>query len=790
MIRNYILIAVRSLWRNKVISLINLLGMAVGFGIFVTLLSWIRFDARFDKFHEDIDRMYLLNIRLTMNGGEYTSQRTGGIYARVLKEMFPQVENSCRVSPPYQFELGVPVDEAETGVSMKFYDENQVVMVDSNFFSYFSFPLVEGDPGRVFTARDQIVITERLAKKLFGDQSALNREIKIGEGGYFTVVAVAQDPPVASSYQFNALLGFHVLEEMGYPLEGYGGTMYFNHFKLAEGTDLATLDEAINEHVQEHLDADFDSWFFMDRFDRLHLFGESSQGWIGYMLNVIMAVVILLIACINFINLTTAGSSQRLKEIAIRKSAGASRRQLVIQFMSESYILLLLALYLGFFIAEHLSGTIFQFFDIYKEKIPRGAGYWLLIVGVYLLTGLLSGLYPALKISGYRPLAFFSGTGIENPRSGRRSRRVLIVLQFAFSIFFITVSIFIIRQFTYLREADLGFNRDNVLYIRTKGKVWNRYPLIKQDLEQLSWVKGVTSASDIPVEVNYGDIDWGERDGEHNKFARVIRTSPDFLSTFDIRLLDGEYFTEDRDSLNYSYVVVNRGLVDYMGWENPVGRDMYLWGGDRTILGVVDNIQFFPFTLGAFDNEALIYVYEPVQDYVFVRVVPGTTSGQLSDIEEVFRKYNPGYELEYDYVRNYKYGVLNNADGVSIVFKIFSAIAIFIAVMGLLGLSLHNNTRRTKEVGIHKAMGARTGSVMNLLLSEFMKLVILSNLIALPLAYLGLWRLFQFFSYSTELKLPVFVIVFICSVVFSMLTVMYHAWRTARANPVVSLRYE
>lgn len=367
---------------------------------------------------------------------------------------------------------------------------------------------------------------------------------------------------------------------------------------------------------------------------------------------------------------------------------------------------------------------------------------------------------------------------------------MLIVLQFAFSIFFITVSIFIIRQFTYLREADLGFNRDNVLYIRTKGKVWNRYPLIKQDLEQLSWVKGVTSASDIPVEVNYGDIDWGERDGEHNKFARVIRTSPDFLSTFDIRLLDGEYFTEDRDSLNYSYVVVNRGLVDYMGWENPVGRDMYLWGGDRTILGVVDNIQFFPFTLGAFDNEALIYVYEPVQDYVFVRVVPGTTSGQLSDIEEVFRKYNPGYELEYDYVRNYKYGVLNNADGVSIVFKIFSAIAIFIAVMGLLGLSLHNNTRRTKEVGIHKAMGARTGSVMNLLLSEFMKLVILSNLIALPLAYLGLWRLFQFFSYSTELKLPVFVIVFICSVVFSMLTVMYHAWRTARANPVVSLRYE
>ena len=789
MIRNYILIAVRSLWRNKVISLIDLLGMAIGFGIFLTLLGWMRFDTSFDKFHRDIDHMYLLNVRLTMNGGEYTSQRTGGIYARVLKELYPQVESSCRVSQPYQFELGVPVDEAEAGVSMRFYDESQVVMVDSNFFSYFTFPLLEGDPDQVFTARDQIVITERLARKLFGDEPALNKQIKIGEGGYFTVAGIAKDPPVASSIQFNALLGFHILEEMGYPVEGYGGTIYFNHFKLAEGTDLVELDKAINRHVEGNFEADFDSWFFMDRFDRLHLHGES-QGWIGYMMDLVLAVVILLIASINFVNLTNAGSSLRLKEIAIRKSAGASRKQLIIQFMSESYILLLLALYLGFFITEQLAGRIFQYFDIYQDRIPRGPDYWLLVLGIYLLTGFLAGLYPALKISGYQPLAFFTGKGVQDVRSGRRSRRVLIVFQFAFSIFFITVSIFTIRQFAYLREADLGFNRNDVLYIRTKGKIWDKYPLIKQDLEQLSFVKGVTTASDIPVEVNYGEIDWGERDGDHNKFARVIRTGPDFLSTFEIHLQEGGYFTEDRGDLNYSYVVVSRGLVDYLGWEDPVGRDLYLWGEDRTILGVVDDIQFYPFRNGAINNDALIYVYEPVKEYVFVRVVPGTTAKQLSAMEEVFRKYNPGYELEFDFVRNYKYDMLSHADAVSIVFKIFSAIAIFIAVMGLLGLSLYNNNRRTKEVGIHKAMGASTGSVMNLLLSEFMKLVILSNLVALPLAYLGLWLLFQIFSYSTELKLPVFMIVFVCSVLFSMLVVLYHAWRTARANPVVSLRYE
>lgn len=770
-------------------SLINLAGMAIGFGVFLTLLSWVRFDARFNKFHKDIDQMYVLNIRLTMNGSDFTSQRTGGIYSRVLKELFPQVESSCRVSQPYEFELGVPVDESDAKISMKYYGESQVVMVDSNFFSYFDFRLLKGDPSRVFTERDQIVISERLALKLFGDEEAMHRQIRIGEGGFFTVVGIAEDPPVASTHQFNALLGFHVLEELGYPLNSYGGTMYFNHFKLAEGTDLVEMNEAINVHVEENFDADFDTWLFMDRFDRLHLHGEN-KGMIGYMMNLIMAIVILLIACINYINLTTAGSSQRIKEIAIRKSTGASRRQLIIQFLSESYILLLLALYVGFFITEHLSGSMFRFFDIYMDKIPRGPGYWLLIAGVFLLTGLLAGLYPSLKISGFEPMSFFTGKGSRNLISGQRSRRVLIVLQFAFSIFFITVSIFIIRQFTYMREADLGFNREDVLYIRTKGKIWDNYPLVKQELEQLAFVKSVCSASDIPVEVGMGEVDWGEREGEHNKFARVIRTNADFHTTFDIDLLEGEYFTTERDSLNYDYVVVNRSLIDFMGWEDPLGREMYLWGHDRIILGIVEDISFFPFDFAAFDNEALIYVYEPVQQYIFVRVYSGSGTEQLAAIEEVFERHNPGYELEYDFVGDYEYAVLENSDGISLVFKLFAAIAIFIAIMGLIGLSIFNNSRRTKEVGIHKAMGAHTGSVMNLLLSEFIKLVIISNLIALPLAYVGLWKLFQFFSYSTELKIPVFVIVFILSVLFSLATVIYHAWKTARANPVDSLRYE
>jgi putative ABC transport system permease protein len=789
MIRNYFLSALRNLWRNKLITLINLLGMAIGFGIFLTLLTWIRFDGSFDKFHKDIKQMYVLNVRYTINGSEYTSQRTGGVYARVLKELFPQVESSCRVSQPMEFELGIPVEDTLDEVTIKYYDESQVVMVDSSFFNYFTFPLLEGDPEQIFSARDQIVITESLARKLFGDKDAIDRQIKIGEGGYFTVIAVVKDPPVASTIQFNALLEFHVMEELGYPVDGYGGTMYFNHFKLSKGTDLVSLNEAINKHIKGNFDADFESWFFMDRFDRIHLHNEN-KGMIGYMMNLILAIVILLIAAINFINLTTASSSMRLKEIAIRKCNGAGKRQLVIQFLGESYLLLLIAFYLGFFIVEHLAPASFRSFDIYPENVHRDLGFWLQILGIFIVTGLLAGLYPSLKIAGYKPLTFFSGMGSSNPHAGRRSRRVLIVLQFAFSIFFITVSIFTIRQFDYLREADLGFNREDVLYFRTKGRIWDRYPVIKQELEKFPYVKGVTSASDIPVEVNYGDIDWGERDGDHNKFARIIRTNADFLSTFEINLIEGEYFSEQRDTLNYGYVVVSLALIELMDWEDPIGRKMYLWGGDRIILGVTEDINFFPFHLAAFSGEALIYVYEPVQQYVFVRVSPGSSKEQLSTIEQVFINNNPGYELEYDFVSRYEYPALRSSTGIKLIFKTFSAVAIFIAIMGLIGLSQFNNSRRTKEVGIHKVMGAQNRSVMNLLLSEFIKLVVLSNLIALPMAYLGLWKLFQFFNYSIKLKLTVFVSVFFLSVLFSLLTVMFHAWKTARANPVDSLRYE
>ncbi len=789
MIRNYIVIAFRNLWRNKLITLINILGMTLGFSMFLSFWGSAKNEIGYDRFHKDIDRLYYLNVRLTMQGSEYTSDRTAGIYYTLLPENFPEIEAASRVSQPLEFELGVKGDTSLNEPVMKYFSTKKVLAVDSTFFRLFTFKFVRGNIQNVFTEPDQIVITEEMAGRLFGNEDPMGKTVKMGEGGYLTVAGVLKNPPTRSSLQFDALIGFHFMKQLGYTIDGYGGTMFYNFFRLTKNADIPKLNKAINERVDENYQSDLEQYFFLDKFRRMHLYGET-RSILGVYMDLIMAFIILAIACINFINLTTAYSLTRMKEIFVRKTLGAGRRQLIMQVMGETYIILAIAFYLGLFCLEHMIPLMNRSFGHISAMDLSGWGNRLVIVGIFIVTGLLAGLYPAMKIAGFRPLAFLSDRKNGSGENGKRSRKILIVVQFSFSILFVIQTIFIFRQYRYLKEADLGFNRDQVLYIKTNGKAWDKYDAIKSDLLKLNFVENVTSASEIPTFINFGDIDWGERNEEHNKIARILWTDEDFIKTFDIEMKEGHYFLPGKDSLNFHYVVVNQALVDLMGWKEPVGRNFWMWGKDYQILGVTGNFDFFPFNLKAINNNALIYRYEPVREYIFVRMRPGFTPGDVNMIRKIFMEYNPGYEFIHDLVSEFSYPMMEHGDAMQFMFLMFSSLAIFIAVMGLIGLSVYNNNRRTKEVGIRKVMGANSREIFRLLISEFTRLLLLSNLIALPLAYLIIQKILGFFSYSVEIKLSVFILVFICSLVFSLLTVSYHTFRIARSNPVDSLRYE
>lgn len=791
MIRNYFLIAVRNLWRNKMITLINLAGMALGFGIFISLWSWVRADLTFDKFHEDIEQMYVLNISLDMNGSSYSSERTGGMYYTVLKDVFPQVISSCRVGMQLEFELGLPLSDSlnHKDVPLRYISEDEVVAVDSGFFDFFSFKLLKGSLEQVFTERNHLVISETLAQRLFGNEDPMGREVRMGEGGYYVIAGVVEDPPENSTFQFNALLGFHVMEELGYPINGHGGTIYYNNFKLKKGTDIPALNEAINKYLNENYELDLEATFFMDKLTRIHLYGESN-GIQGLYLNIIIALVILLIACVNFINLTTAYASERVREIFIRKSVGASKRQLIIQFLGETYLLLMVALYLGFFIAEHLVPRISSSFGIESAADFSGISFWLQLLTVFLVTGLLAGLYPAVKIAGLRAPGFLTGKRNSGGRTKNNSRRVLIVIQFTFSVIFVIVSIFAMKQFNHLKKADLGFNREDVIYVRTIGRVWDKYQQIKNELSELHFVEGVTTGSDIPVMLNNGQLEWGEREGDHNKIAVILWTDADFLSTFEINMAEGRFFYPDADSLNNEYVVVNESLVELLGWEDPVGRTFFLFDNDYTILGVSENIDFFPFKLEIFNDKALIFRHASVRDYIFIRTGRGISRENISLIESIFLQHNPGYDFSYDFVSEYEYDMLDKTDGMTFLLRLFSLVAIFIAVMGIVGLSIFNHNRRTKEVGIRKSLGAQSKVIMSLLLSDFLKLVVLSNVIGMAVSYFIVRRMLQFFSYAVKIEASVFILVFVLSLLLTIVIVSSLAIRTARSNPVDSLRYE
>ena len=788
MIRNYFLIAIRSLWRNRLIASFNLLGMALGFGIFLSLLSMARFELEFDRFHEDIENMYILFVNLNMDGSEYTSERTGGIYASELRENFPQVLSSCRISEPLNFDLGVR-GEPDSLAPLKIIEEDHVLAVDSTFMDFFSFRLVEGDAEHIFTSRDHLVLTRSTARALFGEESPLGKVVQVGEAGNFQVAGMVEDPPEVSTYQFGALVGFHVLAVRGYPLEGHGGTMYYNNFKLDPATDLTVLNGAIQNHIQEHFDLDLDARYYLDRFSRVHLHGETRSIQSVYMA-LIMAVIILLIAIINFINLSTAYASKRAGEIAIRKSAGAGKGQLVRQFLGETYLLLFLAMYLGFFLAElllpRLSGSLQTNISLQYSS----PDFWLQVILVFLVTGLLAGLYPAVKIAGFRP-PHFLGNRFRGERRGRSvSRRVLIVAQFTFSILFIIVAVLMMQQMEYMKKADLGFNREEVLYTSTKGQIWNTFGRVKQELESLPYVRGVSSASEVPVMINSGEIGWGEENGDHNQIAVVLHCDEDFLSVFDIDMQEGRFFYRGADSLNRNYVVVNRALVDLLGWEDPVGRRFWLWEQHFTVLGVVENIDFFPFNLEIFNNKAMIMRYDRVRPYIFIRTAGVLSVEERSGIEEIFLRNNPGYAFESEYVSDYRFEAQEGIESLRFIAWVFSVVAVLIAVMGIIGLSVFNNERRTRELGIRKAMGATDNGVLRLLLREFLTLVLISNATGMAAAWFTARRLLQIFAYSIDPGAGLFVLVLLVSLLISLGTVAVLGYRTARANPVDSLRYE
>jgi ABC-type antimicrobial peptide transport system permease subunit len=624
-----------------------------------------------------------------------------------------------------------------------------------------------------------------MAEKYFGSTDPIGKTIRINDTFNFIITGVARDVPENSSIKFDFLVPFWFMQEMGYDLNSYEGTNFSSFVFLHKKADSKGLSAKIPAYLNSLHTSELNPRQFLTPLHRIHLYGEELQ-YIGVYLNTVVAVMILLIACINFINLSTARSLSRAREVGIKKVAGATRSQLIRQFLGESMVMTIIAVNLALLLVEKVLPFSGKLLPVHISVQYDDLHFVIGIIVLTVITGLLAGSYPAFVLSSFKPVTILRSKLISGSKGGR-SRKVLVVVQYTFSILFIICTLVMSKQFDHLINADPGFNRENILYFRLRGDTYKSYNLLKENLIRNPSIKSVATASEIPNNIQRGDIMWGDHERKKNVIARIMWCGYDFTSTLGIKMKEGRFYSPDYALDSTDAIVVNEEVAKIMGWNNPVGQRFLLFDKEYTVIGVVDKICFFPFNIG---GSALILPFGCSNNFVYVHLQDGWSNEDVDNVRSIFEKYNPAYPFEYSFLKDYKYDMLKYADVNKNIFVFFSFLGIFVSCLGLLGLAIFVAEQKRKEICIRKAFGSSHVQIGRFFVGRFTNLVLLANLIAIPLSYFIMHSLLQFFTQRIELSWWIFALSALISFIVSILTVTSQLFKVTGSNPADHLRYE
>ncbi len=773
------------MWRNKTFSIINITGLTLGLAISITIWIWIRFELSYDSFHKQGNNIFLIGQTIQISEGEYKTTRCGSAYAPALESEFPEIRKIVRLGPLLELLLSPENDFDNPAQERKKFIETRVMAVDSTFFEIFTFPLAVGDPETVLKNPYSIVLSQSMAEKYFGNQSPVGKIIRISDLYNFIITGITRDIPENSSIQFDFLVPFWFMKEMGYDLNSHEGTNFTSFVLLQNNADYKELSLKIPVYLNSLHTSELNPHQYLTPLRRLHLYGEELH-YIGVYLNTIVAIMILLIACINFINLSTARSLTRAREVGIKKVAGATRSQLVRQFLGESMVMTIIAANMALLLVEKIlpfSNRLLRAkLTIQYDDLNFISG----IIILTLITGLLAGSYPAFILSSLKPATMLRSKLISGSKGGR-SRKVLVVVQYTFSILFIICTLVMSKQYNHLLNADPGFNRENILYFRLRGNAHKTYNIMKENLMKNPSITSITNASEIPNNILRGDIMWGDATRKKNVIARIMWCGFDFSSTLGIKMKEGRFYSPEFVTDSTDAIVVNEEVVKTMGWTNPVGQRFLLFEKEYTVIGVVDNICFFPFNIG---GSALILPFGASNDHVYIHLQEGWSNEVIEYIKATFEKYNEAYPFEYSFLKDYKYDMLKYADVNKKIFVFFSFLGIFVSCLGLLGLAVFLAEQKRKEICIRKAFGSTDFQIGRFFIGSFTNLVLLANLIAIPVSYLIMHSLLQIFTQKTALSWWIFALAVIISYIFSILTLTSQLFKVTGSNPANYLRYE
>lgn len=788
MFRNYLLIAIRNLTRQKGFSAINIIGLGIGMACFILIFIWVRHELSYDRFNEKSDRLYRLVQTQHYSSGPLTTTSMPGPVAADLRKDFPEIINSAM-----DFEINGVVSYND-----KVFME-EIRLADQAVFSMFTFTFLKGDPGTVFNDLNSIVITDKTATKYFGHENPIGKVLTLNGEHPFKVTGVITETPTNSSLRFDYCIPFEYIKNLGFTVDKYGWNSYHCYVELAPGTDF----QAVNQKIKNYLmlkssegddptsdPSNYTVDLFLFPLLKLHLYtiGEY-EGDIKYVyIFSVIAIFILVIACINFMNLSTARAARRSREIGLRKTAGAGKSQIIIQFLGESMLITLLAFIVALLLVHY-------FLPGFNQLSGKSLSIdWLdpvfvsTLIGINILVGLLAGSYPAFYLSSLNPInALRKLTGRSMGKS--EFRRILVVFQFTLSVIMIICTIVVYKQLAFIRNKHIGMDRENIISVRMEGKSVKQYDMLKNEFLQNPNIASVTRSNSFPFMIgsNSGGFDWEGRDSGDEVLIGFSFSDFDYITTFGMKLINGRDF-DPSFSTDSTAILINQKTASLMGLDEPVGKWMSWSGTKFKIIGVVEDFHFLDM---ASEISPLVILHAPqYSDIIFLKLTGNNTEQTISYIQSKWEKLNPGFPFDYSYFDAKYEEIYRSEQKLSRIFWYFSVLTIIISCLGLFGLAAFMAEQRTKEVGIRKVMGASFYDIFRTLSSEFMKWVVIANIIAWPLAFYFMNRWLLGYAYHTPLSAWIFLLTAAISLVIAMLTVSYQAIRTAQQHPVKSLKYE
>lgn len=785
MLKNYIKTGIRSLLRHRGYSTLNIMGLAVGLAVCILIFLWVQDELGYDRFHTNADRIFRVIEHEELSSGEilsYTQQ--GPALGPILKADYPEIQESVR--------FRIMNDRLVKSGDLQFY-ERGFAFADPALLTMFTFPLKMGDPDSALTEPSSIILSDNMARKYFADQDPMGKIIRVDNHTNFIVSGVMENIPSNSHLKFNFLVQFESIKNFGQPVAGWGSFYLDTYVLLADGVDHRVVDQKIRNAISEHSSGDS---FVIDLqpLKRIRLFSNTIltpqvDGDIKYVVILsLIAVFILLNACINFMNLTTARSSQRAREIGMRKVVGARRKELIYQFFGESVLMAFISLVFAI-------GLVLSFLPLFNQLsgkdlplILLGRPHVLLgLLGITLTAGLISGIYPALFLSSFQPVSVLK-KAFKSGLSGNSFRRTLVIFQFVLTTVLLIGTVVVYRQLNFIRKQNLGYAKDQVMCFRLPGNLRDNIDLMSTDFERIPGVLNTAAASTVPGRrrATLTLDNWEGRDSEDRFELGLIDVDPEFLSTFDLKMVEGRFFSREFATDEKSAVVVNEAAIRAIGMDEPVGK--WILGQNLKIIGVIKDFNLR--TLHHKVAPLALSMRKSNFNHMFVKIAAADIPKTITSLRSSWNSVVPDYPFDFTFLDDQLDELYRADQRVGKIINAFAGLSLFVACLGLFGLASFVAERRTKEIGIRKILGASNPSLFQLLAKDFIKWILAANLIAVPFAVYAALKYLKIYAYHVNLGAVVFLIPGLLILLISLLTISWQAIKAATSDPVKSLRYE